>query len=473
MFLAQVYKLKPTSNQSQQMEDWLNMLRALYNFSLRDRIDAYEQAKAPILGNFSILSSKAEACPLTCSISKNAIVGDPFKNNGKKRNAYEQQSSNLPLLKVSRPWYKKIHSTVLQQTLKQLDEAFKKFFNEKTGYPKFKNKSKFRSFTYPPNQVKIDNNKIYLPSIGWIGFYLSRPRPLGFELKSVTVRKKANGWYVSIRLEDKNVPQKTIIDKSQIKTAIGCDLGINKLVSLSNEETIANPKFNEQVKRRKTIRARRASHKKKGSKNRQKAYQSLAKLEQKTANKRADFQWKVAHKIANLGDVIVFEDLNIKGMMKRCRPKLNENGKHEKNGQSAKAGLNKAIADAGWGDLKLKVQAVAEKLGLYFVEVEPNHTSQTCHHCGCVDKSNRKGEKFICTDCGWIEDADTQAGKNILAKGLKLLGVNLPQLLAVSQKVTSRESSQIETSLALADEPANPRQVKQLSLFDLMGGCWQ
>lgn len=472
MFLAYVYKLNPSVSQSLLMNEWLNMLRALYNFSLRDRINAFEQVKSPKLGNYSDLETKAECCPLTCSISKNVTVGDPFKKNGKKRNAYEAQSSNLPELKASHPWYKKIHSTVLQQTLKQLDEAYKKFFKEKTGYPKFKNKSKFRSFTYPPNQVKIENNNIYLPSIGWMGFYLSRPIPEGFELRSITVRKKANGWYISIRLENKNVPSPIPLPREVggIKTAIGCDLGVKKLVSLSNGETIVNPKFSEQVNRKRRIRARRAARKQKGSKNRQKAHQSLAKLEQKVGDKRADFQWKTAQRIGKLGDLLVFEDLNIKGMMKRCRPKLNQNGNYDRNGQSAKSGLNKVIADAGWGELKLKVQAVAAKLGLHFVEVDPKYTSQACHNCGCIDKSNRKGEKFVCLDCGWIEDADTQAAKNILTKGLKLLGIDLSQLPRVTRKVTSMESVNSETSLTLVREPANP-QVKQLTLFDV-SGCW-
>lgn len=449
MFLAYVYKLRPSLSQSQLMTDWLNMLRSLYNFSLRDRIVAYEQVKAPVLGNFSLIENKAECCPLSCSISKVAMVGEPFKKDGKKRNAYEIQSSNLPLLKEARPWYKRIHSTVLQQTLKQLDEAFSKFFKEKTGYPKFKNRSKFRSFSYPPLQVKIEGRSIYLPKIGWMPFYLSRPIPDGFEIRTVTVRKKVTGWYVSLRLEDKSIPEIPKIDKSQIKTGIGCDLGINKLASLSNEETIANPKFSKQVERRRKIRARGASRKIKGSKNRTKAYQRLAKLENKVAEKRNDYQWKIARKICALGEVIVFEDLNIQGMMKRCQPKRNEKGHYEKNGQSRKRGLNRVIADAGWGELKQKVKTVAEKLGLYYVEVNPKHTSQTCNNCGCVDAANRVGEKFLCTECNWIEDADTQASKNILEKGLKILGISLPKLPMVSRKVTTKESSQkLETSLA-------------------------
>ena len=196
MFVSYCYKLKPNKKQAKKMNNWLSMLRANYNFNLRDRIEAYEQAKTPISGNYSKLDNQGECCPLTCSVSKNATVGIPWKKNGKKRNAYEQQSSNLPILKKERPWYKQINSTVLQQNLKRLHKAFDNFFQGR-GYPKYKNRSKFRSFSYSPGQVKINNNAIYLPGIGWMNYFNSRSIPQGFKVKTVTVRCKADGWYVS------------------------------------------------------------------------------------------------------------------------------------------------------------------------------------------------------------------------------------------------------------------------------------
>jgi putative transposase len=121
MILAYKFKLKPNSSQKAMMVNWLDMLRSHYNFCLKDRIESYEHLKSPKLGNYSDLRTKAQCCPLTCSISKNSGVGEPFKKSGKKRSAYEQQSSELPRLKKSRPWYKQIHSTVLQQNLRRLD----------------------------------------------------------------------------------------------------------------------------------------------------------------------------------------------------------------------------------------------------------------------------------------------------------------------------------------------------------------
>ncbi len=185
MIIAYKYKLSASPSQEIIMINWLSMLRSHYNFCLRDRIEAYEQVKSPKLGNYSDLKTKAPCCPLTCSISPQSQLGEPFKKSGKKRNAYEMQSSELPFLKKARPWYKKIHSTVLQQNLRRLETAFVNFFDGR-GYPRFKTRQRFKSFSYPPNQVKLKENKIYLPSIGWMRFFESRKIPV--RLKRITRR---------------------------------------------------------------------------------------------------------------------------------------------------------------------------------------------------------------------------------------------------------------------------------------------
>ncbi|NEO94315.1 MAG: helix-turn-helix domain-containing protein, partial [Moorea sp. SIO3G5] len=104
MQLGYVYKLKPSRQQATTMNRWLDMLRSQYNYLLRDRNDSYDQVKAPKLGNYCDLTSSGEACPLTCSVSKNHSVGYPWKKSQKnpRRSAYEAQSSNLPILKKQR-----------------------------------------------------------------------------------------------------------------------------------------------------------------------------------------------------------------------------------------------------------------------------------------------------------------------------------------------------------------------------------
>ena len=172
MLLGYVYKLRPNSQQSMRMDCWLNLLRGSYNWSLADRINTYEQRL--IQGEYCDLRTKAAACPLTCCVTKGGATGEPWRDNGKRRSAGEIQITALPQLKESRPWYKDIDSTVLQQNVKRLDKAYENFFKEGRGYPKFKNRSTMRSFTFTTG-VKLKGNKIYLPKLGWMRYYNSRP----------------------------------------------------------------------------------------------------------------------------------------------------------------------------------------------------------------------------------------------------------------------------------------------------------
>jgi putative transposase len=200
--------------------------------------------------------------------------------------------------------------------------------------------------------VKIKGSKIYLPKLGWMRFHNSRSIPDGFAIKACTARKRQNGWYISIRIEDKSVPEHSPKSLSGHLKVIGCDLGITKLVHLSDGCQIENPKFstNKKAKRTLKIRQRRVSRKVKGSKNRKKAALLVGRFHQKISNKWQAHQWKTANKIASRNvDVIALENLNIPGMMRRCKVKINEKtGRFLKNGQSRKKGLNRAISDAGW-----------------------------------------------------------------------------------------------------------------------------
>jgi putative transposase len=318
-------------------------------------------------------------------------------------------------LKKARPWYADIDSTVLQQNVKRLDTAYKNFFEDR-GFPKFKNRSTFSSFTYTMG-IKIQGNKIYLPKIGWMRFFYSRSIPSGFTIKAATVRKRQDGWYVSIRIEDKTVPDYVSKPLTEIKSVLGCDMGITKLVHLSDGYQVKNPKFatNKKVKRRLKIRQRRANRKLKGSKNRKKAAVLVGKLHKKIADKRQAYHWKVANLITSRKvDCIAIEDLNVSGMIKRCRPKIDEaTGRFLKNGQSKKKGLNRSISDASWNELTQKIDYMAVKSGKILIKVNPKCTSQKCNVCGHVDAESRDKEKFICVACGHMTHADINAAKNI------------------------------------------------------------
>ena len=207
---------------------------------------------------------------------------------------------------------------------------------------------------------------------------------------------------------------------------------------MSDGSFIENPKFatNKKVRRQLRIRQRRVNRKVKGSNNRKKAGKRVAKLHKKIADKRNDHQWKAANKVVNTAEAIVQEDLNVKAMKSRCKPKR-QKGRFMPNGQSAKRGLNRSISDASWGDLFSKIAWLALKSGKPVLSVNPKFTSQECSACHHISKANRDGEKFICENCGHIDHADTQASRKILRRAnLKFVSKDIKNLPADCGKVT-------------------------------------
>jgi putative transposase len=309
-------------------------------------------------------------------------------------------------------------------------------------------------------------------------FFKSRDLPPGWKIRTVTVTRAADGWYASLLLRDDAVPElpKKTID--ELQSVNGVDRGIKKIAAMADGTVEPNPQIGQQFQRRLEIRQRRLSRKKKGSKNRAKERQRVARLHQKIGRVRSDYQWKLTRHIAASADVIGFEDLNIKGMKARCKPKKDPGtGKFIKNAQSAKSALNKAISDASWYSLRVKTEQQADKLGRWVVDVPAHHTSQECSECHYVSPKNRDGEKVVCEHCGHQEDADIDAAVVIADRARNKIGK--PNLPMVSRKVTPKPALTgcKEVSPALAGEPGNPTgnraQVTvmvQLSLFEDVSG---
>ena len=213
-------------------------------------------------------------------------------------------------------------------------------------------------------------------------------------------------------------------------------MGIAKLVHCSDGSQIENPRFatSKKAKRTLKIRQRRLSRTKKGSKNRRQQVKRVAKLHQQVADRRNAHQWKSANKIIKKTDCIIVEDLNVIGMIRRCKVKQDASGRFLPNGQSAKRGLNRAIADCSWGELIAKIEYVAAKQGKVFLKVNPRHTSQECSKCHHVDAASRDREKFICTACDHIDHADLQAARNIKFRGVEQYKLTLKTVRRDSTK---------------------------------------
>ena len=428
------YKLRPNKSQSDQMTEWVVTLRKHRNYALRERETGYngnnlnvDTAVTYAYQSLCDIESRVEygsCCPLTCAVVKHGVIssGVALTKTKKSTNikpastAWDSasgiQQKRTTQLRSELEQFGAIDSQVLQQNIKKLDAAFAGFWKHQRGFPTYRTKANLNSFQYPPKRVKFENNRIYLPGIGWMRFHNSYKFPVDASLGTVVVKREVDGWYISVIIKQKSeLPEPTLME--ELTSNVGVDVGINKLVSLSDGSHIENPRFatDKAAKRRIRIRQRRVSRKQKGSKNRAKAGVKLAQTHKDIRDKREAYQWRVAKRIVNTAESITHENLKIANMKKRCKPKRS-NGRFMPNGQSAKRGLNRAISDAAWGGLFQKIAWLAAKSGKPVFKYEPHFSSQECSKCHHVSKNNRNGEKFICEACGHIDHADTQAARN-------------------------------------------------------------
>ena len=218
--------------------------------------------------------------------------------------------------------------TVLQDTLRRVQKAFDNFFRrvktgEKPGYPRFQGRDHYDSFTFPQGGWKLDGRKLTLSRIGSCLLILSRP--VAGTIKTVTIKREADGWSVSFSVE---CAART--DLPATGQSVGVDVGLENFATLSTGATIANPQHLRQAGQRLKTAQRNVSRKKRGSQNRRKAVKLLAKQHLKVKRQRLDFCHKTALSLLRQFDVVAVENLNIKGMVKN---------RH----------LAKSISDASWG----------------------------------------------------------------------------------------------------------------------------
>ncbi len=471
------FKLYPSLQQEKRLNEWQHKIRSLLNVCLADRIDSYQDSFKQ--GEFCNLRSKGVASPLACSVNKSASLGEYWKENNPskrrgdknksfnpRRSAYCIHSSFATSWRQTKPWYQDVNSDVLQQSLRNQNKAFQNFFAGRANFPRFK-RTRDINFEFKPGTVRIEEKKIKIPSLGWMKFALSREISNNWSIRTVTITKEIDDWYVAVLLRDETIPDLTQKNPAELDTIIGCDVGINKIAAFSNGEIEFSPKIAKRFERRLRIRQRRLSRKKKGSNNWQKAGKVVAKVHRDIRRCRQDFQWKLGKRIAQKADVIIFEDLNIQGMRRRCKPKkCPQTGQYIRNNQQAKSQLNKSIADAAWYSLRQKTKHQASKLGNWVIEVNPRGSSQECSHCHYVSPKNRDKEKFVCENCGHYDDADLNAGKILALRGKEKLGIDT--LTVVSRKVTTKPeltgSSLVrrKVSSTLVDESGNPAKYVQL-----------
>ncbi|MBN4077310.1 transposase [Sulfobacillus acidophilus] len=326
---------------------------------------------------------------------------------------------------------KSCHSQTMQQTLKDLDRALKDAFSKKSPkrFPNFKKKGHKDSFRYPQG-VKIENRRIFLPKIGWVGFWKSRNIP-GI-IKNTTVSRQGKHWFVAIQTE-----YSVTKPKHPSKSIIGIDLGVKQFATLSNGEVI-KPESNLKKHSKNLAAAQKSLAKKvKRSSNFNKQKEKVNKIYTKVRNARLDHLHKVSTKISKNHAVVVLENLKVKNMSRSAKGTKEKPGKCVK----AKSGLNRSILDQGWGIFKQLLEYKLQWLGGELILIDPKYTSQRCTKCNHVSSNNRASQSsFCCMACGHTDHADANAADNILAAGHAVLACGefgLPNLVKQELLVAS------------------------------------
>jgi putative transposase len=359
------YRLKANQEVLNRSEIWLSLCRQLYNNCLEERIVAYKTEKKSI--------------------------------------SQSDQKRKLPLLKKEFPEYKQVNSQTLQDVIERLDRSFQGFFRRvkakqgKAGFPRFKGKARYDSFTLKQTSWKLNlgEQSLEIRNIG--KFKLIYHRPIEGTIKTLTIRKtNANKWFVCFSCD--GISQK-LLPKTNKEIAV--DVGCQSFLTTSNGEKIDNPRFLKKSEQILAMRQQRLSLRKKGSNRRNEARLLLAKIHEKISNQRKDFHFKVANKLLKENNTIYIEKFN---SFKSFRK------------------LNRSMRDVSWFQFFSILKAKAAEAGRQIVEVPAKNTSQICSRCGAEVPKGLDVRIHQCSHCGLTTDRDWNSALNILRLGASLQG---------------------------------------------------
>jgi putative transposase len=343
------------------VNNWLYLCRWLYNTALEQRILAYRQ-------------------------------------NKKQISCYNQHKQ-LPELKEYFPEYSEVGSQVLQDVIERLDKAYANFFRRvkngtsKVGFPRFRGEDRYDSFTLKQYGWRLDGKYLIISNLGRFKIRLSRP--IDGDIKTITIKRESSKWYACFSCD--NVPEKKL---SKLDNSVGLDVGIKSFLVDSDGVIIDNPKYSKQSEALLRVRQRILSRRNKGSNRRKDARILVSKVHEKIKNQRNDFLHKLANQYIKSYGTLIFEDLNIEGMVQNhC--------------------LAKSISDASWGKFYELCAYKAEEAGRQIIRInrwEP--TSKKCSQCGAINHDLKLSDRiWVCKVCGAVHDRDYNGAKNINAAG--------------------------------------------------------
>jgi putative transposase len=360
MLRAFKYELRPTDQQKVLLEKHFGANRFVYNWALDIKKKHYAETKKS-LSQFDIMRK-------------------------------------LTAMKADKPWMSEVASQSMQQTIAHLESAFVAFFKKRADFPKFKSKHKSKKAYTVPQGISIDhdNQTIKLPKLGAVRFF--KDRKFEGDIRQATISASSTGrYYVSMLVETGT--EAPVLPTPSKDAVTGIDLGIKDFAITSDGQIFENPKYFISSQKRLGIYQKRLSRAVKGSKNREKLRQKVARVHEHIANQRRDFQHKVSTELTrseNQATVIAMETLSAENLLKNSR-------------------LAKHISDAAWHQFKQFIEYKCSWYGKHFVQIgrfEPS--SKTCSKCGWYFKDlTLKVRSWECPSCHTHHDRDVNAACNI------------------------------------------------------------
>ena len=347
------YRLWPSRKQRESLRATLEVCRDLYNDALQERRDAWKTCRQSV--------------------------------------SFEMQSAQLPGCKDADASMRGVYSQVLQDVLHRVDKTYQAFFRRGNGWPRFRGKGRFDSFTYPQLGFSLQGTQLSLSKIGNIKVKLHRS--LQGEVKTLTLKQENGKWYACFSCLVDAEPLPECSDR------IGIDVGLESFAVTSDGEIVDNPRWFREAQRKLRRQQRHLSRCSPRSAGWRRACRWVANLHRQVFHQRNDFQHKLSRKFINHYGFIAVEDLNVRGL--------------------AGGMLAKSVHDVAWSSFLAKLAYKAESAGRWLVKVNPRGTSQQCP-CGHLVAKKLCNRKHVCSACGLSTSRDHASALEILRRGLRL-----------------------------------------------------
>ncbi len=331
-----------------------------------------------------------------------------------RRNApgYLEQCRQLTEARADHSWLAAGSLTVQQQALSDFAQAMAAFFNpdNPAGRPSWRKAGRDEGFRivgrrglqWDVRRLSRHVGEAWIPKVGWVRFRWSRAVPASVKSYRVTM-DRAGRWHIAFAAVPEPLPAP---GNGQ---AVGIDRGLAVSAALSSGELLHAPGLASRERKRLRRLERRLARAARGSNHRARVRHAIARLRTRETDRRKDWAEKVSTDLARRFDTIRVEDLRIKNMTRSARGTAGDPGRNVR----AKAGLNREILRSGWG---LLVRRLEDKAPGRIEKISPVFTSQRCSACGHVDAESRESQaRFVCTACGFADNADVNAARNIAA----------------------------------------------------------